>query len=460
MAGPIIVSPTMAGSGKVMGPHMQALARNLETYDSEAFDTTISNWREVHRSFVNQKRYLDESGHAVPDAFHHSSYMGTNGKRAFTTAAVGVGDKNDLLSKANASLDDAKARADKAHSEYHRLLATLPTVGSYQPAPDPNAAAYKTHGLGIGPEQSKANTKALADDKATHASQEQAIAAAEQHAAHHNQRIEEGFNDARPKVQALFHEPNPDPAAHGTESGGSSGSAGSPYATGSRTQVENARARIRELQPEVRYADGYGHDLIQQQHAIIRDAMATNSPEWDANQGMWVNADGSQASATSFASATVDGQTHSLSSLLGGNAGMAGAAIGGGAMVAGIGKMAGGKLAAAFGGATSEKAIAGGKMGQVAASKTNLAGPGGRGTAAGSRGAAGAGKGTGAGSRTGAGGRGGGAGGRGKGKDKKGQGKNGEYIADYTEDWIDPDENIYSDEAYQRAIERKRREQG
>lgn len=431
------------GSSVVMGPHMQRLTNYVNTFDSEAFSASIGQWRDLVGTYEGQATYLDHSGKAVSDAFHHSSYIGTHGQEDFKTAAKGAMHKSGLISTAQKALNIAHARATEAKAAHAKLMASLPS--SLGPAPDPNDPQYKQSGIGIDPGQAAQNRKALAADQAAHQAKVSAINDAEREAAHHIQQVDEGFAQARPPVRAIYEAPEPSHGGGASSSGtGGGGGAGefAPSYRGSRSQVVAAQAKIDATDRYSRYAEGSGASIHEQQHGIIQQAMAENRPEWDPTQGMWVNADGTQADPSSYSAVMANGEFTPMSAAGHSLSMSAMAGIGAGAGVIGVGA-----FAAARSGAFGETAarVTGGtvkaaSMGKVDPKLATVNRAGGRAgyTSAKSSGSAG-----GAGSRssmTRAGSRAGAAGARGgKGKDKKGKGKSAEYVADYTEDWLDPD---------------------
>lgn len=429
------------GGSVVMGPHMQRLTNYVNTFDSESFATSINQWRDLSSTYRDQATYLDHSAKAVPEAFHHSSYIGTHGHDDFSAAAKGSTHKSGLIMTAHKALNIAHSRATEAKAAHAKLMASLPS--SLGPAPDPNDPQYKQSGIGIDPGQAAQNRKALAADQAAHQAKVSAINDAEREAAHHIQQVDEGFAQARPPVRAIYEAPEPsDGGGASSGAGGGGGGGFAPSYPGSRSQVVAAQAKIDATDRYSRYAEGSGASIHEQQHAIIQQAMAENRPEWDPSQGMWINADGTPADPSSYSAVMANGEFTPMSA--GGHSlsmsAMAG--IGVGAGVIGVGA-----FAAARSGAFGETAarIAGGtvKAGAVGKVDPKLAAvnkAGGRagytsGKSSGSRGGAGSRSNmTRAGSRAGA------AGARGgKGKDKKGKGKSAEYLADYTEDWLDPD---------------------
>ncbi|MEI7058006.1 hypothetical protein WBG06_19425 [Nocardioides sp. CCNWLW239] len=341
------------------------------------------------------------------------------------------------------------AEADRAAYELHG-------PSSHGPAPDPSSQKYAQTGIGIDTAQAVQNQKALASDRAAYAAEEAAIAAGEARAAHHIEQINDGVVTADPKVRAITEDPN-DKA--GASSSGGIGGAGSqaPYSYGSASRIQEAEARKAGYRPEVIYPDGWGHELIAAENETINAELAKNEPEWDGSQ--WINADGSPAESTEYATVeTADG----LAPLAGGSSGALalGVGVGGAAVGAGLAKAIANRFGAASAGraATAGAGAARTSAASGAARATSAAGRGGTAGRAGGVGRAGGGAGSGGRSMTGSGSRAGmrgagGAGGRTGGKkDDKAQGKNQEFLEDTDEQWSDPNgNNVLDPETDRRA---------
>ncbi|MGH3349312.1 MAG: hypothetical protein ACRDPS_01505, partial [Nocardioides sp.] len=271
---------------------------------------------------------------------------------------------------------------------------------------------------------------------AKHAAEERAIAHAEKVAAARIRDYDNSVDEAEPKVRALYDD------GSGQSNAPSNPESSPTNVPGSASAIAASRARMAKYNPGVSYAEGDGYDLIQREKELIAAEEAKNQPEWNGTE--WINADGSTAPATSYASVeTAEG----LAPLSGGTSGAAalGIGLGGAALAGGIAKAVASKFAspgsatgkapaAKTTGATSRTAT--GARGTGASAGRNLGGAGARGAGgAGSR-AGGRGGPGGAGSR--ASGRGaGGAGGRGGKKDDKRGSQAQDWQADYTEDWTE-----------------------
>ncbi|MDR7310226.1 hypothetical protein J2S40_001284 [Nocardioides luteus] len=361
-------------------------------------------------------------------------------------------EKAETIKAARVAMARVAQRYDEAQKSYDLHELKLPM--SHGPAPSASDPKYTTEGYS-GDEKTK-REKAFDDAKAEHAKEAKAIADAERDAAFHCQQIDDGNHQAEPKVRAITELPSTSSGGGGGAGGGAgAGAASGGYASlGSRSAVRAAQAKYDSVNPGTLYADGYGHEIRAEQMEIIKQAHAENIPEWDDAAGEWVNADGSPAPATSYASIeTAEG----LAPLAGGTGG--GAALGIGLGGAGLAAGAVAALKAKFGAgaataasragaassaraATARTAAGASRAGAPAqGARTGARGMGGAGgRVAGGRGAAGAGS---RGQMRGA-----GAGNRGRGKDQKNGDPEVDLMADYSSD--------YSDEEYERLLAQKR----
>jgi hypothetical protein len=431
------------GISRVRGPHMLRLQQYLLAAEAKDIDAEVFNWRHSRDLFRLASQQFGALANASVDAFAESSYTASAARRGYTTAAAEMDEKAVTIEDACKALTRVAERYEQAKKKYEEHEAKLPT--SHGAAPSASDSQYTTEGYHGAEKTSREN--ALGEAKAQHAAEAQAIADAERDAAFHCQQIDDGNQEAEPKVRAITEPPSSSSGSNGSSAGGSSGGYESP---GSRSAVNAAQAKHDSVNGGTLYADGDGYQIRAEQQAIIKQAHAENIPEWDNDSLQWVNSDGSPAPATNYASIeTAEG----LAPLAGGAGGMA--ALGVGLGGAGLGVAAVAAIKAKFGAgaaAAASKVSAAGNpakagMGRTAgaAPKTGAAGQGARSGSGGMRGAGG--RGTGAGSRGQM--RGAGAGGRGgKGKDKQNGGTDPDLMADYSAD--------YSDDEYERLMVQKR----
>ncbi|MEU6137589.1 hypothetical protein [Nocardioides sp. NPDC047086] len=425
---------------------MIRLQQYLLAAAAKDIDNYITNWRQSERLFQTASQQFTALAKGCGDAFSESSYTASAAASNYNTASAEMLEKAHTIGEARRAMSRVAERYELAQTKYDEHEGKLPT--SHGPAPSASDPEYTTEGYSgfekVGREA------ALSAAKAQHAAEAQAIADAEREAAFQCQQIDEGNQDAEPKVRAITEPPSSSSNTNGSGSSGSSGGYSSP---GSRSAVNAAQARHDSVNPGTLYADGDGYQIRSEQQAIIKQAHAENIPEWDSQTQQWVNSDGSPAPATSYASVeTAEG----LAPLAGGTGGMAALGIGLGG--AGLGAAAVAAIKAKFGAgaaaAAASKVSAAGSpakagMGRAAgaAPKAGAAGQGARSGGSGMRGAGG--RGTGAGSRGQMRGAGTGAGGRGgKGKDKQNGATDPDLIADYSAD--------YSDDEYERLMAQKR----
>lgn len=427
------------GVSRVTGPHMQRLQQYLLASDPDQVSARIDSWNLTATLLEDIAQQFESMSRRSADAFSESSLTAASASRAFTDASVQMRDKAEQLRAATKALSVVQERYSTAKTKYEALMASLPS--SHGPAPSADDPKYAK-----GPGRSEAEGKdALAADRAAHAAEAQAIADAEREAAQQCAQVDDGNQQADPPVRAITEEPYTPPAGV-SDSGGSAGSTPTYSSTGSRSAVQAAQAKHDSANSGTLYADGWGHEIKAEQQAIIDQEMAKNDPEWDDAQGQWVNADGSPAEATSYASVETAEGLAPLSGGIGGAAalgvGLGGAGLAAGAMAALKAKFAAGTAAAA-GQATTAKSAAGARAGASGARSTagagQRSGAGGAGSRDGSRTG-------GAGSRAGRGGA-GGAGGRGGKKDKKGKGSEYDNVANYEEDWTERASNVLDPES-------------
>lgn len=435
------------GISRVRGPHMLRLQQYLLAAEAQDIDTEVFNWRHSRDMFTLAAQQFDTLANECSHAFAESSYTASAASRGYRTAAAEMEEKATTIEDACKALTRVAERYEQAKKKYDEHEAKLPT--SHGPAPSASDPQYTTEGYHGADKTSREN--ALTDAKAQHAAEAQAIADAERDAAFHCQQIDDGNQEAEPKVRAITEPPSSSSGSSGSSAGGSSGGYSSP---GSFSTVNAAQAKHDSVNAGTLYADGDGYQIRAEQQAIIKQAHAENIPEWNNQTMQWVNSDGSPAPATNYASIeTAEG----LAPLAGGAGGMAALGIGLGG--AGLGAAAVAALKAKFGAgaaaAAASKAGAAGNPAKSAMGRTPGAAPRtappGQGTRAGGSGMRGSGgrAGTGAGSRNQMRGGGTGAGGRGgKGKDKQSGSVDPDLIADYSSD--------YSDDEYERLLAQKR----
>ncbi|OIJ25839.1 hypothetical protein UG56_015800 [Nocardioides luteus] len=369
---------------------------------------------------------MADNANKASNGFSETMESGAAMKNSLVSSSKFAHEKRDKIRDAEDALGVVQLRLKEAMIAKAEIDSSLPDS---HPGVDP--ADFPTDAKQVGKRQAEENESALADARAEYAAREAAIADAERKAAAKVQAVDAAVIDADPKVRALV---DPDNTREERPSG-------SPSVPGSYSDIAAAQTRKSKINANATYPDGWGYEKIAAEDAKIKEYQAENRPEWDNNNGQWINADGSPAPATSYAMVeTADG----LAPLSGGTGGATALAVGaGGALLgAGIAKAiasrfgAGASAKAATAGATSRSAAArstSARAGARAGSAAGARGAGGRGTGAGARGAGG----RGAGGR-GAGGRGAGAaGGRGAKKRDQNGSQNQEWEADYTDDWTE-----------------------
>lgn len=427
----------------VKGPMMRELDRTCQGANPANINSSNEAWARIARELENDAEELLQAVKFLQTAFAEASYSGAAAVTAFKTSGNALEDRSTELAAAVEVLRVVSERLQAA--EVDRAAYELHGPGTHGPAPDPSNQKYAQSGYGVDTAQAVQNQKALASDRAAYAAEEAAIAAGEARAAHHIEQVNDGFVTADPKVRAITEDPND---KNGSSSSSGLGEAGSqaPYSYGSASRIREAEARKAGYRPEVTYPGGWGHELIATENNTINTELSKNEPEWDGNQ--WINADGSPAESTEYATVeTAEG----LAPLAGGSSGAValGVGVGGAALGAGIGKV----LANRFGAANAAKlstAAAGARTGAVPGS-TKASSAAGRAGAA--RGQRSAGKSmTGAGSRAGIRGAGTGGGRAGGKKDNKARGKDQEFLEDTDEQWANPNgDNVLDPNADQRT---------
>lgn len=437
------------------GPNMRRLGEYVAGSNTDNVLTWVNEWRLVATEFGTTMQDLNDVAKMFTDAFHETSLVTETGSRALKGAADDLQKKSKELNDAIAGLTTAAARVAQAKQTHAQLVASLPA--SHGAPPSTSDPAYNTSAKNIPTDEVARRSSAFNSAMSSWKADEAAIAHAETQAYHHITQVDDGNQTAQPPVRKISQDPDKE-SSNATGSSAATGgyeNSGQPpaYASpGSRSAIAHSKAIIEATNANSHYADGMGYDIIAHHKDLIAQAHEANVPEWDPSQGMWVNADGSPADSSQYAAVEVNGELKGVGGGFGMGAvafGVGGVALGGGIAMA---------LKARFG--TAAAAVSGLK-GQATVPRTNLAGAGSRAGAAGKAAAGSASKAGGAnraGSR-GAGSRGAGAGGRGGRKNKKGaKGKSTEYLADYSDDWVDDEDDVYSDETYQRLMEKKRRE--
>lgn len=432
---------------KPHGPWMAELRKYVDA-DVPTIDALIDKWTQGRDRFFDAGDVLTKRAADAEDGFSSSSMSGQAARRNMEQAGTETDEKYQKLRKAVAAMEDFRGTVANAKREYARLEGNLPDT--VMAPPDPSDPKYAPQGNGTDAVQASENQKALKADRAAQAANAAAFADAERIAAQHVQDVDVASEEAEPPVRALFEDP---------EAAGSMLPATTAQ-PGSYSQIAASRARMATYNSNTMYPEGWGHELIAQERDNIRTYEAENRPEWDNDNGQWINFDGTPTPATSYAMVeTADG----LAPMVGGTSGAAALAVGGGALLgAGVAKAIASKFGAArAAGAPSTKATAkpvtakSGAAGRAAAgtgaARGAGAGAGARGTGAGGRGAGGRGKGsmTGAGSRGGAGGA--GSRGSGKNKDSKRGSQDQDYLANTDPDWLDPNNQMLDPDAGKRA---------
>lgn len=425
----------------VKGPMMRELDRTCQGADPATINASNDAWSAISSELKDDADELLNAVKYLKTAFAEASYSGSAAVNAFKDSGTALEDRATELKAAVEVLRVVSERLQAAEAD--RAAYEMHGPDTHGPAPDPSSQKYSQSGLGVDTAQAVQNQKALASDRAAYAAEEAAIAAGEARAAHHIEQTNDGFVTADPKVRAITEDPND---GTGGSSSGGIGGAGStaPYALGSASRVRAAEERKAGYRPEVTYPGGWGHELIAAENEVIDSELGKNEPEWDGNQ--WINADGSAAESTEYATVeTADG----LAPLPGGSSGAValGVGVGGAAVGAGIAKMVASKFSAAnaakLASATSGSVRTGAARAGAAAGATkanSTAGRTGAGSGAGQRSAGRAM--TGSGSRAGMRGGAGGAGGRTGGKnDNKARGKGQEFLEETDEQWTDPNGN-------------------
>lgn len=416
----------------VKGPVMRELDKTCQGADPATINTSNRAWDTIARELETDAEDLLNAVRFLQTAFAEASYSGSAAVNAFKTSGTALEERSTELKAAVEVLRVVSERLQAAEAD--RAAYELHGPDTHGPAPDPSSQKYAQTGIGVDTAQAVQNQKALASDRAAYAAEEAAIAAGEQRAAHHIEQVNDGFVTADPKVRAITEDPND---KNGSSSSGGMGEAGSlaPYSYGSASKVREAEARKAGYRPEVTYPGGWGHELIATENNTINTELAKNEPEWDGSQ--WINADGSPAESTEYATVeTADG----LAPLAGGSSGAValGVGVGGAALGAGIAKALANKFGAANAARLSPSA-AGARTGAVPGS-TKAGSAAGRAGAAGGQRSTGKSM-TGAGSRAGTRGAGTAGGRTGGKKDNKARGKNQEFLEDTDEQWADPNGN-------------------
>lgn len=429
-----------SASSVVKGPWMRRLDLYVAAGTPDAIGAMLDTWRTAGQRFNESGKLLDTDATNVEDGFSATSLSGRAARSDMQQSGAEVQKKYKVISDAEVALTAVQFQVTEALNDHAALSGTLPQ--SHDPV---NPADYDTEVKPgeVNERQASEGKAALEKAQAKHAAEERAIAHAEKVAAARIRDYDTSVDEAEPKVRALY-----------DDGSGQSNAPSNPASTpstvpGSASAIAASRARMAKYNPGVSYAEGDGYDLIQKEREFIAAEEAKNQPEWTGTE--WVNADGSPAPATSYASIeTAEG----LAPLAGGTNGAValGVGLGGAALAGGIAKAVASKFAtpgsttgkaqaAKASGATSKTATGARGAGGTAGKK--LTGAGGRGMGgAGSR-AGGRGGPAGAGSRAGA--KGSGASGRGAGKkrDDKSGSQNQDWQADYTDDWTDPNYRVW-----------------
>lgn len=418
----------------VKGPMMRELDKTCQGADPVAINASNRAWDAVARELETDAEELLNAVKFLKTAFAEASYSGSAAVTAFKDSGTALEDRSTELKAAVEVLQVVSERLRAAEAD--RAAYELHGPENHGPVPDPSSQKYAQSGIGVDTAQAVQNQKALASDRAAYAAEEAAIAAGEARAAHHIEQTNDGFVTADPKVRAITEDPND---STGGSSSGGIGGAGStaPYAVGSASRVRAAEERKAGYRPEVTYPGGWGHELIAAENEVINSELAKNEPEWDGSQ--WINADGSPAESTEYATVeTADG----LAPLAGGSSGAValGVGVGGAALGAGIAKMVASKFGAAnavkLASATSGAARTGAAPGT--AKSTSTTGRAGAGGGQRSAGRSMTGSGSRAGMRGGAGGAGGRTGGK---KNNMARGQGQEFLEDTDEQWADQNGN-------------------
>ena len=432
--------PAADTTSMVKGPWMQRLDLYVAAGAPDAIAAMLSTWRTAGSRFDGTGQLLAEDAKNVEEGFSETSLSGQAARSDMQQSGAEVKKKYEVISAAEVALTAVQFQVKEAMKDHAALSATLPA--SHEPV---NASDYDTEVKPgeVNERQASEGRAALEKAQAAHAARERAIAHAEKVAAARIRDYDTSVDEAEPKVRALY-----------DDGSGQSNAPSNPASTpstvpGSASAIAASRARMAKYNPGVSYAEGDGYDLIQKERDFIAAEEAKNEPEWTGTE--WVNADGSPAPATSYASIeTADG----LAPLSGGTNGAValGIGLGGATLAGGIAKAVASKFATP--GLTTGKAQAAKASGATSKAATGARGAGGTAgkklTGAGGRGMGGAGsraggrRGSGgAGSRAGA--KGTGAGGRGAGKkrDDKSGSQDQDWQADYTEDWTDPNYRVW-----------------
>jgi hypothetical protein len=429
-----------SASSVVKGPWMRRLDLYVAAGAPTAIDAMLASWREAGRGFNESGLTLDSEAAKVEDGFSATSMSGRAARSDMQQSGAEVQKKYKTVSEADVALTAVQFQVAEAIRDHAALSATLPSSHDSVSASDYDTEVKPGE---VNERQASEGRAALQQAQAEHAARERAIAHAEKVAAARIRDYDTSVDEAEPKVRALY-----------DDGSGQSNAPSNPSSTptrvpGSASAIAASRARMAKYNPGVSYAEGDGHDLIQREKELIAAEEEKNEPEWTGAE--WVNADGSPAPATSYASIeTAEG----LAALAGGSSGAValGVGLGGAILAGGVAKAIAGRFAApgsaagnAQAGKTSATAArtAGGARGSGATAGKKLTGAGGRGmggagSRAGGRGGAG-----GAGSRAGAKGAGSAGRGAGKKKDDKTGSQDQDWQADYTADWTDPNYRIW-----------------
>lgn len=432
--------PAADTTSMVKGPWMQRLDLYVAAGAPDAIAAMLSTWRTAGSRFDGTGQLLAEDARNVEEGFSETSLSGHAARSDMQQSGAEVKKKYEVISAAEVALAAVQFQVKEAMKDHIALSATLPTA--HEPV---NASDYDTEVKPgeVNERQASEGRAALEKAQAEHAARERAIAHAEKVAAARIRDYDNSVDEAEPKVRALY-----------DDGSGQSNAPSNPASTpstvpGSASAIAASRARMAKYNPGVSYAEGDGYDLIQKERDLIAAEEAKNEPEWTGTE--WVNADGSPAPATSYASIeTAEG----LAPLAGGTNGAValGIGLGGATLAGGIAKAIASRFAtpgSATGNAQAGKTsatsprTAGGARGSGATAGKKLTGAGGRGMGgAGSR-AGGRGGPAGAGSRAGA--KGAGSAGRGAGrkKDDKAGSQDQDWQADYTDDWTDPNYRVW-----------------
>lgn len=432
--------PAVDASGKVKGPWMRRLDLYVAAGAPDAIAAMLDGWRRAGYGFNDAGKSLTDEAPIVEEGFSETSMSGRAARSDMQQSGSEVEKKYTVVSEAEVALTAVQFQVKEAMKDHIALSATLPS--SHDPV---NTSDYDTEVKPgeVNERQASEGRAALQQAQAEHAARERAIAHAEKVAAARIRDYDTSVDEAEPKVRALY-----------DDGSGQSNAPSNPASTpttvpGSASAIAASQARMAKYNAGVSYAEGDGHDLIQREKELIAAEEEKNAPEWTGTE--WVNADGSPAPATSYASIeTAEG----LAPLAGGTSGAValGVGLGGAILAGGVAKAIAGRFAApgsAAGNAQAGKTsatsprTAGGARGAGAAAGKKLTGAGGRGMGgAGSR-AGGRGGPAGAGSRAGAKGAGSAGRGAGKKKDDKTGSQDQDWQADYTDDWTDPNYRVW-----------------